>query len=269
MLNNRVVAILKRNCKFYKNLDKSKKSWFEKLFTTLLGTLVFEGKGLTVTEEMKVTVSGWAALLISGQPMGAYCLSHVKSVVIHHGHRVDSGAMGYMDGGGILDCKVHFSWYSTLLSIKSPFSSHNLILHEFAHALDQRDRNVSGIPRSLLKEDQIPKWEQYFNSTYIKPTVDFATPWMYFELSRWKPYYKDTRSNEWYPVEAFAVATEKYFLKPRQFNKILPEMFSLLDNFYGQYPLLDDRSSEMRGSAKKYLKVGLKATFDILRKLKI
>lgn len=233
------IGILDKNCKFYKGLRASKKVWFEKIVTDFIDGIEFTGRDVCVNDEIKVTVAGWAALMASGQPAGAYCFYNIKEIVIHAGNRVDFGSVGLMKNG-IIDCRIHFAWQELLISIRTPFSSENIIVHELAHALDHHDRCLNGIPKSFLANEDIEKWELYFNIEYLKKIDGDSSLWDYFNLTRWEIYYEnEIPSYLWAPVETFAVASEIYFMQPQKLYKAAPEIFYLLDAFYKQYPLVD------------------------------
>jgi Mlc titration factor MtfA (ptsG expression regulator) len=107
-----------------------------------------------------------------------------------------------------------------------------LVLHEFAHQLDQEEGKTDGTP--LLGRGMPPaeslglymSWARMLSEEYEK----FRCSIKMGDETVMDPY---CGSNK---VEFFAVATECFFEKPRQLSKKYPELYAALRQFFKQDP---------------------------------
>jgi MtfA peptidase len=101
----------------------------------------------------------------------------------------------------------------------------NLCLHEFAHQLDQENASADGIP-ILSRTSRYAPWARVMGREYrrLKRRVS-AGMWTLLDE------YGATSE-----AEFFSVATECFFMRPRQMKAQYPELYSQLQEFYGQDP---------------------------------
>jgi hypothetical protein len=105
----------------------------------------------------------------------------------------------------------------------------DVVLHEFAHKLDERSGEANGLPslhRELHQDMSVAEWSRVFNAAY----ETFAT-WVEADADLPFDDYAAT-----HPAEFFAVATETFFLQPRQLLETLPDVYGQLARFYRQDP---------------------------------
>ncbi len=195
----------------------------------------FIGYGVDITDFIKITVCGVAARMVFNLPLGAYYFSHIEKIKIYSGKKIRDGVVGEMEHisfyGG-----VSLAWGHVLMQLYNPFCSSNTIIHEFAHAIDSIDRMINGIPRLLLKKDQIDEWKKVFNVEDILKGPEGIKVCSYFKLSRWNDHAKKYRSHI-IECEMFAVASEKYFEEPRKLYKVSPSIYRQLNIVYKQNTL--------------------------------
>lgn len=120
---------------------------------------------------------------------------------------------------------IVLSWTDVLRGSKDEKDGHNVVIHEFAHKLDEQSGAMNGLP--LLRESsQYDQWNTVLSQEFIalqQRATDRKNKVMdaYGTIS---------------PAEFFAVATESFFEKPRQMKKRLPDLYQQLNNFYNTDP---------------------------------
>ena len=123
----------------------------------------------------------------------------------------------------------------------------NVVIHEFAHKLDQRAGGADGMPNLRTHPDLDPRrWSEVLEGTYTD-CVDWLE-----ELDRSLPADLDRDSEEaqgWDsglpvdayaaqdPAEFFAVSSESFFIDPWPMASAWPDWYGLLVQYYRQDPL--------------------------------
>jgi len=196
----------------------------------------FEGiKGLVITEEMKVIVAAQACLLLLALDMGPF--PEVRSIILYPGTFVPKvpGQDGHVrlepEGepvpllGESLRGVIVLSWENVQQSLGQPGDGHNVVLHEFAHQLDQEDGYVDGIP--LLEPPSSTRvWARVLRDRFE-------------ELRRKTLEGEDDLLSEYGATnraEFFAVATEAFFEQPVEMRDRYPDLYRELKGFYRQDP---------------------------------
>ena len=102
----------------------------------------------------------------------------------------------------------------------------NVVMHEFAHQLDQEDGTADGAP-ILEVGTAYTSWAEVFSREFL-------------QLQKKKKKRKRSVFNKYgatNPAEFFAVVTESFFEKPKQFQKKHPELFEELRDYYKVNPI--------------------------------
>ena len=196
----------------------------------------FEGiDGLALSDEMRVVIAAQACLLLLhidiDRPFPA-----VRSVIVYPGtfvprtpdldrHVRAEESEPVPTLGESLKGVIVLSWESVQQNLARPEDGHNVVLHEFAHQLDQEDGYVDGIP--LLEAP---------SSTRV---------WARVLRERFEELQRQTRDgqrdllNEYGATnraEFFAVATELFFERPEEMRERYPDLYRELRGFYRQDP---------------------------------
>jgi len=196
----------------------------------------FEGiDGLAITEEIKVIVAAQACLLLLHLDMGPF--PRVRSIILYPGTFVpkapllDRHVRVEPEGepapllGESLRGVIVLSWDSVQQSAVEPRDGHNVVLHEFAHELDQEDGYVDGIP--LLEAPQSTRvWARVLRERFEelqRKTQDGQSDLL-------NAYGATNRA------EFFAVATELFFERPVEMRERYPDLYRELKGFYRQDP---------------------------------
>ena len=185
-------------------------------------------QGLTVTEEMQVTVAGQASLLLLGEE--GYYFDRVPSILLYPAayvrpHR--AGDQHWVDEDAALlgeswqRGSIVLSWPAVLASGQSDNGGQNLVLHEFAHHLDGLDGEMGGMPPLASRKLQ-RRWEAVFDGEYQQHCEAVAAG----NDTLLDPY--GTTSE----AEFFAVATECFYERAALLRERHRELYDCFRDFY-------------------------------------
>jgi len=133
-LTNRQKSILKRNFKFYQKLSPKYQSYFEHRMCQFLNRTEFVGKGIGITDEIKVIISATLIKLTFG--LRDYKIKSVKRVIIYPDEFYSQTNQAYHKGEFNLGLKaIVFSWKDVLHGYEIEDDNINLAIHEFTHAI--------------------------------------------------------------------------------------------------------------------------------------
>jgi hypothetical protein len=191
--------------------------------------------GLTVTDEMQVTIAALACLLVL-EIHPTYHYDRIKSILIYPAaYRRAKPRWGFVNGvddiadeGPVLGEAWHrspviFSWRDVLRGVKRPHDGQNVAFHEFAHHLDDIDGGTDGTP-PLDSRAQYRRWDQVLGEEYGRhvAAARAGEPTLL-------DYYG--AKNE---AEFFAVATECFFECGKALRDEHPHLYEILLGFYHQ-----------------------------------
>jgi len=121
---------------------------------------------------------------------------------------------------------VILSWRDVVEGATDIADGRNVVIHEFAHQLDQYDGNASGFP--LITDKKLRRqWTKIFTREFSQLRQQAME-----QQPALLDYYGATN-----PGEFFAVATETFFEKAGQLSTVHPEMYAVLCDFYRVNPL--------------------------------
>ncbi|MDF1561894.1 MAG: zinc-dependent peptidase [Deltaproteobacteria bacterium] len=186
----------------------------------------YGASGLELGDRHRVVISAAAVRLTLH--LGLEHLDRVKEIVVYpHAYRHpgrEGGILGEVHTFGT----IVLSWPSVLSGLKNLKDGHDTATHEFAHAIDLLDGSFDGIPELRAREDYVaflPVMHEHFERLRAEnPQVRKVL----------RPYGATNAA------EFFAVATEAFFEKPRQMQKRTPELYGVMQAFYGFDPASDD-----------------------------
>lgn len=195
----------------------------------------FEGcGGLVLTDEMRVTIAAQACLLTLRLDADYY--PKLRTILVYPStfvpkrpslrpawmeDREPTATLGESWVWGI----VILSWDSVLAGAGDVQDGRNVVLHEFAHQLDQEDGAGDGVPF-------LPRSSNY--STWARVLQDHFSD-LVEATNRGQRHVLDSYGAT-NPAEFFAVATETFFEKPRQLLNSSPALYDELRRYYGQDP---------------------------------
>ncbi len=183
--------------------------------------------GMEITDEVRVVISACATRLILHLDLSYY--DRLTEIIVYpymYKHPQENAAiLGEADDWGI----VVLSWPTVLEDLGQPGHGHDTAAHEFAHVLDRMaDGAFDGTPKLKTRADYQP-WalimSRHFLGLRRGEKKDRSVLRMY------------GATNE---AEFFAVATEAYFEKSRMMKKLLPDLYTEFQAFYGGDPAEDE-----------------------------
>jgi len=241
--------IIGRNVAHYGRLDEDRRARLRALIQVFIAEKYWEGAGgLEITDEIRVTISAQACLLLLGLSHDYY--RNVRTIIVYPSTVVPpQHSPGFFEitlepvrqevpiiGQAHHQGPVIIIWDAALQNGRHPESGHNVIYHEFAHKLDMLDGLADGTP-PLRDRGEYRDWVQTCSREYLRLKKD---------AGRDRKTFLDTygATDE---AEFFAVATEQFFDKPHKLLDQAPDLYRVLREYYRQDPL--ERVDE-KGSAR-------------------
>jgi len=228
-------AIIEKNVPLYRRLPDALKQQLHGLVQVFLDEKRFEGcGGLEISDEIKVTVAAQACMLLLNRQATyfpklhnilVYPHTYVAKTLSADGRVVvdrDSVRLGESWQNG----PVVLAWDSVKGGTSNVHDARNVVLHEFAHQLDQEDGATDGAP-ILSGRSRYVAWARVLGAEY-------ETLQSHQKKRQRSVMNKYGATN---PAEFFAVATETFFEKPRQMQKQHPELYDELRDYYQLDPL--------------------------------
>ncbi|MGH7634179.1 MAG: zinc-dependent peptidase, partial [Gemmatimonadaceae bacterium] len=119
---------------------------------------------------------------------------------------------------------VVLAWDDALRGARIADNGENLVLHEFAHQLDNDDYAADGTPP--LDSDLSRSWSRVLTPEYdaLRRAKESGTPTLINQYGATNP------------AEFFAVVTELFFERPSEFRDAHAALYDILRSFYRQDP---------------------------------
>ena len=227
--------IIRHNAPFYPRLSDADQRELMGHIQVFLDEKRFEGcGGLTITDEIRVTIAAYACVLLLHRETDYYPLL-VTILVYPHTFvvsRYQEGPAGQvleatetLSGESWRHGNVVLAWDEVQHSAFDLHDGHNVVIHEFAHQLDEEDGSANGAP-VLPRRSMYGAWARILGADYAKLVKD-AEEGGDSVLDQ----YGATN-----PAEFFAVATEAFFEAPVKLRSRHPQLYSELMLYYQQDP---------------------------------
>ncbi len=228
-------AIIDKNVPYAASLSTEDRGELIGHVQVFLAEKHFEGcGGLELTDEVRVTIAAQACVLLLHRQTDDY--PRLVSILVYPSAYLAPGGGGTPDGrpadapqarlgeSWTRDVVV-LAWDSVLSGASDIHDGHNVVLHEFAHQLDQEDGAGDGAP-VLPRRSMYVAWARVLGHDFDQFVRD---------THRHHRTVLD-RYGATNPAEFFAVATETFFEKPRQLRAKHPDLYLQLKDFYAQDP---------------------------------
>lgn len=229
------IAVLNKNVALYAKLPQALREELHGHINVFLDEKKFIGQqGVDVTDEIKITVAGNACLLLLQGHNRRF--SGFSSILIYpnayQAHSVEQDGLLVTEqpsmraGESWVRGPVVLSLADTVHGSINAEDGHNVVLHEFAHKLDEQSGHMNGLP-VMRNTAQRQEWSkilthEYEGLAYRAAKGANAVIDAYGTVS---------------PAEFFAVATESFFEKPVQMQQQLPALYQQLQTFYNIDPV--------------------------------
>lgn len=216
----------------YQQLDEGR-ARFERDVQFVLDEYSFEGvQGVSVTEELRLSVAAGIAVLLHGRP--SWELPGSQSVLFYPG-RFDETYHENMkasyDGMAHQQGPLIFTVSAVTASWDDPEDGSNVVLHELAHLFDFDNEGADGVP-SLVSPASAPDWQALVRDEMQK---------VRHGRSLLRPYAAEA------PSEFFAVAVEHFFEQPEPMARHHEALFRALAAFFRVDPRTGDVLDSVSG----------------------
>jgi Mlc titration factor MtfA (ptsG expression regulator) len=231
------LSIITSNISIYQDLTSDQQKELQGYMQVFLKDKQFIGCiGLQITEEIKVTIAAIACLLLFSDRKTYF--PNLKTILVYpHAYIVNEVVMSdrYVVeerrvarlGESWTKDQLILSWEQVQQDIRNWQDGHNVVLHEFAHQLDQEDGQAEGVP-ILPRAMDHALWSKVM-------TVEYLQLCDRVEMGKKTVIDSYGATN---PAEFFAVATETFFEKPNQLNQKHQDLYELLQRYYRLDPRL-------------------------------
>ena len=222
------LTTIRRNIPPYSKLPPEMRQQVQDYTQEFLYDKSFEGcGGLVLNDEIKVTIAAQASLLLLNRRVR--CYPRLYSVLVYPSAYVVKSEIDEKSirlGESWRTGAVVLAWDSVQHGVANFADGHNLVIHEFAHQLDQEDGSGDGAP-ILGGSSSYATWARVLSREYER---------LRKRVGKGKKTVMDAYGAS-HPAEFFAVASEAFFEKPRQLRSKHPELYDELRKFYQVDPL--------------------------------
>ena len=248
--------ILKRRVPYVRTMPADLQLQLKAHIQVFLAEKAFIGcDGLEIDDDIRVTVAAQACLLILNRPSFYYpelrqILVYPNSFVVKREHTDGAGikhsGRQVLSGESWSNGQVVLSWHDTLEGAAVPDDGNNVVIHEFAHQLDQEKGAANGAPL-LARRAHYHRWSQVLNDEYraLQARIRFRhEPVRYAgiegtgqtqEHAPQEPLFSDYGATD--PAEFFAVISEVFFERPARMAQEHSALYQELARFYRLDPL--------------------------------
>ncbi len=225
------LAILERNIPYYRKLPAGDQKELQGHILIFLAEKHFEGcYGQEITDEIRVTIAGYACLLLLHRQTdyfpGLYSIvvyprSFTTPVEEHDETGVVTEDMEDRLGEAWDRGPVVLSWED----VCDTRDGVNVVIHEFAHVIDRAGGKGDNSP--ILRDGrEFKAWAKVLEKQFKRLNRD---------VQKNRPTLLDEYGAT-DPSEFFAVATECFYEQPREMKEEYPELYHALKEYYQQDP---------------------------------
>jgi hypothetical protein len=228
-------AIVERNFPLFTRLSEADRAELLGHMQVFLDEKSFEGcGGLEMTDEVRVTIAAQACLLLLHREPHYYprlvsILVYPHAYVAQTRERLPGGVVSTGESGRLgeswVDDVVVLAWDAVRAGASDANDGHNVVLHEFAHQLDQEDGTSNGAP-ILERRSQYVAWARILGAEF-EALRDKAAQGVPTDID---PYGATNAA------EFFAVVSEAFFERPEALRRKHPALYEELQLFYRQDP---------------------------------
>jgi MtfA peptidase len=188
-------------------------------------------QGLAITDEVRVTIAAQACLLLLGHETPDF-FPRLKEILVYPGafvvdrEQAETGGVvreqrRALAGESWSQGRVVLSWADSMAGAADPHDARNVVVHEFAHQIDQDDGTANGRPWRPTPQLR-RRWQHVMDAAFARLQ---HTPSTVIDA------YGATD-----PAEFFAVASEVFFERPTELAAEAPEVYREFSALYGLNP---------------------------------
>ena len=229
--------VLRRRMPAFARLPADLQLQLKKHIQVLIAEKPFIGcAGLVITDEVRVLIAAQAALLLLHRQAGYF--ARLRQILVYPGafivERSQPDELGLthetrraLSGESWQQGQILLSWDDVLAGAADPHDGHNVVIHEFAHQLDQERGGANGAPWLGRREGYV-NWARVLSSEYVALQAQLA----HGEAPPVIDAYAATS-----PAEFFAVVSEHFFEQPAALAAAHPALYAEFARCYRTDPL--------------------------------
>jgi Mlc titration factor MtfA (ptsG expression regulator) len=228
--------VLRQRMPLFRRLPADLQLQLKRHVQVLLAEKPFIGcAGLVVTDEMRVLIAAQAALLLLNRRAGYF--RDLRQILVYPGtfavQRSTTGPGGVtrearqaLAGESWQQGQVILAWDAVLEGAATTDDGRNVVIHEFAHQLDQETGAANGAP-FLGRRERYARWSAVFSAEFQRLRDRIASD---------EPGLIDAYGAS-DPAEFFAVVSELFFERPQALAAEAPAVYRELASLYCVHPL--------------------------------
>jgi Mlc titration factor MtfA (ptsG expression regulator) len=221
------IEILNSRFALYKNLPASLKQQLHGHINIFLDEKNFVGyQGIIITDTIRVVIAAQACILLLNRKTNYY--PHLKNILIYpnmFSHAKDEHDFSHRLGESWHRGPIVLSWLHSEQGAIDDKDGSNVVMHEFAHQLDQENSEGSGLP--VLQHNNVKQWSYVLSK-------EFKTLKLKLKLRRKTLIDEYGATNA---AEFFAVITEHFIEQPKKLKQKHPELYQELKKYYQINPI--------------------------------
>ncbi len=219
----------------FDDLDRARRADLRDLAIRFCASVHFSGaRGFEVTPFVQLSIAAQACLLVLD--LGLAHFSEVRTVILYPeafvAYREEEDEIGIvhsgyeaLDGESIEQGAVVLAWEEARPGMH--VAPTNLVLHEFAHKLDERTGTSNGMPVLASRTLRV-RWRQVFAAAFGRLCASLEA----FDDDLGFDDYAATS-----PSEFFAVCVEYFFVSPQDLLETFPEVHAVLATYFAGEPV--------------------------------
>jgi Mlc titration factor MtfA (ptsG expression regulator) len=229
-------ATILRRVPYYHFLPAGQQEDLQALIQVFLDEKPFEGcGGLDITDEIRLTISGYACILLLGGQSDMY--PKLRTILVYprgywapNRSRQPDGTINEgvqpRSGESWSFGNIVLSWSDVVRDAAHPQRGRNIVFHEFAHQLDSESGSSQGAP-VLPSNQKYAEWTRILTREYeaLVNSIEQGRRSLLDEYGAISP------------AEFFAVVTECFFLKPFELKSEHPKLYTQMRLYYRQDPI--------------------------------
>ena len=223
------VGILNNHFALYKFLPEDLRYQLHGHIHIFLNEKNFVGyQGIEINDTIRVSIAAQACLLLLNRKTNYY--PHLTNILIYpnvfnhktnDGNPQPHGRLGESWHRG----PIVLSWLHSEQGGLNTKDGQNVVMHEFAHQLDQENGPSDGLP--ILQHNNIRQWSGVLGKEFKALKLKLK-----FRKKSFLDKYGATN-----PAEFFAVVTEHFIEQPKEMLKKQPELYQELKKYYQVDPI--------------------------------
>jgi MtfA peptidase len=227
-------TLLRRRVPAYGQLPFPERRALEGLVQVFIAEKDFVGcAGQEVDDEVRVTIAAQACLLLLGRDAAYFpglrtILVYPAAFVVEKLRPEPSGVLQetrqVLSGESWSRGQVVLSWEDVLAGAADPADGRNVVIHEFAHQLDQEKGYANGAP-ILSGRGRRERWAGVLGEEFAR--LRSRLEW---GAAAGSPVLDPYGATD--PAEFFAVASEAFFERPAQLAAEHPALYEVLAGYY-------------------------------------